>query len=230
MQPFILAVGIILATVGVYVAAGKLYKRFPYPFFIPVITTTAVLIILLLLCNMSYEDYMVGGKWINALLGPGVVALAYPLYNNRKILLQNIAPILSGVCIGALFGMSSGIVFVELLGSSHDLIVSVIPKSITTPVALQLTDTLGGIPSMTAIFVMIAGISGVVIGPLILKWVRVHSFVGKGIALGSASHALGTARTMEYGELAVSMSSVSMTLSALLGSVFGPIVVWLFQL
>lgn len=164
------------------------------------------------------------------MLGPGVVALAYPLYNNRKVLVQNIAPILTGVCIGSLLGMTSGILFVEMLGGNHDLVLSVIPKSITTPVALQLTDTLGGIPSMTAIFVMIAGISGVVLGPLILKLVRISSYVGKGIALGSASHALGTARTMEYGEPAVSMSSVSMTLSALLGTVFGPIIAWVFQL
>ncbi|MED3728465.1 LrgB family protein [Priestia filamentosa] len=230
MQQTLIAISIILVTIGAYLVMTKLYTRFSYPIFLPVITTTITIVLLLLVFHISYKNYMVGGKWINSLLGPGVVALAYPLYNSRKILMNNIFPIFTGVFIGMLFGMVSGLLFAEAFGINRDLILSILPKSITTPVAIQITTSLGGVPSMTAVFVMIAGISGVVIGPAILKWVRIHSFLGKGIAFGSASHALGTAKTIEYGELAVSMSSVSMTLSALLGSIFGPIVVWIFHI
>lgn len=230
MQQTLIAISIILVTIGAYLVMTKLYTRFSYPIFLPVITTTLTIVLLLLVFHISYKNYMVGGKWINSLLGPGVVALAYPLYNSRKILMNNIFPIFTGVFIGMLFGMVSGLLFAEAFGINRDLILSILPKSITTPVAIQITTSLGGVPSMTAVFVMIAGISGVVIGPAILKWVRIHSFLGKGIAFGSASHALGTAKTIEYGELAVSMSSVSMTLSALLGSIFGPIVVWIFHI
>ncbi|YCA41790.1 LrgB family protein [Bacillus sp. JZ8] len=230
MQQTLIAISIIIVTVGAYLVMTKLYTRFSYPIFLPVITTTITIVLLLLIFHISYENYMVGGKWINSLLGPGVVALAYPLYNSRKILMNNIFPIFTGVFVGMLFGMVSGLLFAEAFGINRDLILSILPKSITTPVAIQITTSLGGVPSMTAVFVMIAGISGVVIGPAILKWVRIHSFLGKGIAFGSASHALGTAKTIEYGELAVSMSSVSMTLSALLGSIFGPIVVWIFHI
>ncbi|MFA1508983.1 MULTISPECIES: LrgB family protein [Priestia] len=208
---------------------AKVYVRFSYPILIPVLTTTIFVILLLLAFHVSYDEYMIGGKWINSLLGPAVVALAYPLYKQREMLVKYSVPIIGGVFVGLFAGMISGLVFAEVFGIDRSLILSIIPKSITTPVAIQIATGLGGVPSMTVVFVMIAGFSGVILGPLLLKWIRIKSSLGKGIALGSASHALGTSKAFEYGELTVSMSSVSMTLSAVLGSVFGPIVVWLFQ-
>ncbi|WNS80894.1 LrgB family protein [Domibacillus sp. DTU_2020_1001157_1_SI_ALB_TIR_016] len=230
MPQFFLAVLIILLTVAAYLVMMKVYQRFPYPFFLPVLTTTVLIIVLLTAFHISYNGYMVGGQWISSLLGPAVVALAYPLYKQRHVLLQYGFPILGGVLVGLFSGMVSGLLFAEVLGVDRDLILSIIPKSITTPVAIQIATGIGGVPSMTVVFVMIAGFSGVLLGPMVLKWVRIRSSLGKGIAFGSASHALGTSKAFEYGELAVSMSSVSMTLSAVLGSLFGPIVVWLFQI
>jgi predicted murein hydrolase (TIGR00659 family) len=229
VQEFFIAVFIIVATVALYLVMAKVYVRFSYPILIPVLTTTIFVILLLLAFHVSYDEYMIGGKWINSLLGPAVVALAYPLYKQREMLVKYSVPIIGGVFVGLFAGMISGLVFAEVFGVDRSLILSIIPKSITTPVAIQIATGLGGVPSMTVVFVMIAGFSGVILGPLLLKWIRIKSSLGKGIALGSASHALGTSKAFEYGELTVSMSSVSMTLSAVLGSVFGPIVVWLFQ-
>lgn len=229
MQEFFIAVFIIVATVALYLVMAKVYVRFSYPILIPVLTTTIFVILLLLAFHVSYDEYMIGGKWINSLLGPAVVALAYPLYKQREMLVKYSVPIIGGVFVGLFAGMISGLVFAEVFGVDRSLILSIIPKSITTPVAIQIATGLGGVPSMTVVFVMIAGFSGVILGPLLLKWIRIKSSLGKGIALGSASHALGTSKAFEYGELTVSMSSVSMTLSAVLGSVFGPIVVWLLQ-
>ncbi|MBK0006530.1 MULTISPECIES: LrgB family protein [Priestia] len=229
MQEFFIAVFIIVATVALYLVMAKVYVRFSYPILIPVLTTTIFVILLLLAFHVSYDEYMIGGKWINSLLGPAVVALAYPLYKQREMLVKYSVPIIGGVFVGLFAGMISGLVFAEVFGVDRSLILSIIPKSITTPVAIQIATGLGGVPSMTVVFVMIAGFSGVILGPILLKWIRIKSSLGKGIALGSASHALGTSKAFEYGELTVSMSSVSMTLSAVLGSVFGPIVVWLFQ-
>lgn len=229
MQEFFIAVFIIVATVALYLVMAKVYVRFSYPILIPVLTTTVFVILLLLAFHISYDEYMIGGKWINSLLGPAVVALAYPLYKQREMLVKYSIPIIGGVFVGLFAGMISGLVFAEVFGIDRSLILSIVPKSITTPVAIQIATGLGGVPSMTVVFVMIAGFSGVILGPLLLKWIRIKSSLGKGIALGSASHALGTSKAFEYGELTVSMSSVSMTLSAVLGSVFGPIVVWLFQ-
>ncbi|WP_195694248.1 LrgB family protein [Priestia megaterium] len=229
MQEFFIALFIIIATIALYLVMAKLYVRFSYPILIPVLTTTVFVILLLLAFHISYDEYMIGGKWINSLLGPAVVALAYPLYKQREMLVKYSIPIIGGVFVGLFAGMISGLVFAEVFGIDRSLILSIVPKSITTPVAIQIATGLGGVPSMTVVFVMIAGFSGVILGPLLLKWIRIKSSLGKGIALGSASHALGTSKAFEYGELTVSMSSVSMTLSAVLGSVFGPIVVWLFQ-
>ena len=229
MQEFFIALFIIIATVALYLVMAKVYVRFSYPILIPVLTTTVFVILLLLAFHISYDEYMIGGKWINSLLGPAVVALAYPLYKQREMLVKYSIPIIGGVFVGLFAGMISGLVFAEIFGIDRSLILSIVPKSITTPVAIQIATGLGGVPSMTVVFVMIAGFSGVILGPLLLKWIRIKSSLGKGIALGSASHALGTSKAFEYGELTVSMSSVSMTLSAVLGSVFGPIVVWLFQ-
>jgi len=229
VQEFFIALFIIIATVALYLVMAKIYVRFSYPILIPVLTTTVFVILLLLAFHISYDEYMIGGKWINSLLGPAVVALAYPLYKQREMLVKYSIPIIGGVFVGLFAGMISGLVFAEVFGIDRSLILSIVPKSITTPVAIQIATGLGGVPSMTVVFVMIAGFSGVILGPLLLKWIRIKSSLGKGIALGSASHALGTSKAFEYGELTVSMSSVSMTLSAVLGSVFGPIVVWLFQ-
>ncbi|MGN7481205.1 LrgB family protein [Priestia megaterium] len=229
MQEFFIALFIIIATVALYLVMAKVYVRFSYPILIPVLTTTVFVILLLLAFHISYDEYMIGGKWINSLLGPAVVALAYPLYKQREMLVKYSIPIIGGVFVGLFAGMISGLVFAEVFGIDRSLILSIVPKSITTPVAIQIATGLGGVPSMTVVFVMIAGFSGVILGPLLLKWIHIKSSLGKGIALGSASHALGTSKAFEYGELTVSMSSVSMTLSAVLGSVFGPIVVWLFQ-
>jgi len=220
----------IAATVGIYIVMAGIYKRFSLPVLIPVLTSTIMVVGLLVGFHIPYEDYMVGGHWIHSLLGPGVVALAYPLYKQRDVILKYSLTIIGGVLAGLLTGMMSGFLFARILGMDHDLILSIIPKSITTPVAIQIASGIGGVPAMTVVFVMVAGFSGVILGPMILKWVRIRSKMGQGIALGSASHALGTSKAMEYGELSVSMSSVSMTLSALLGSVIGPLVVWLFQI
>lgn len=164
MQQACIAIIIILLTVAAYLAMVKLYKRFPLPFLIPVLTTTILIVAALMMFHVSYEGYMIGGKWINSLLGPAVVALAYPLYKQWHIIVKHCVPILGGVLVGLCMGMISGLIFAEAFGIDHDLLLSILPKSITTPVAIQIAAGLGGVPSMTVVFVMIAGFSGVILG------------------------------------------------------------------
>ncbi|MGM1022249.1 MAG: LrgB family protein [Bacillota bacterium] len=219
----LLAIIVIIFTIIVFVAMNCLYIRWRYAFLLPILTSTILIIVVLSCFHISYETYMVGGQWINRMLGPAVVALAYPLYKQRHVLLRHVVPVLTSVLIGLLTGMVSGIVLARLAGLGRELVLSVLPKSITTPVAIQIASGLGGIPAMTVVAVMIAGFSGVILGPRVLSWFRIDSPLGQGVALGSASHALGISKTAEYGELSMSMSSVSMTLSAVLGSVIGPL-------
>lgn len=230
MQQFLVSIIIVVLTVGMYLVMNRLYLKYSFAFLLPLLTTTIAIIVLLSVFQLSYETYMIGGEWINQLLGPAVVALALPLYKQRKTLIGQLFPIVGGVLMGLVVGMISGVLLAEILGVSHDLILSIIPKSITTPVAIQVASAIGGIPSMTIVFVLLAGLTGAVLGPTIFKWFRITSPLGRGMAFGSASHAIGTSKAKEFDELTVSISSVSMTLSAILGSSFGTMVVWLFYM
>lgn len=218
----------IAVTVAIYFISKRLYKRFTTPFTIPLLIGTTLLIILLTVSGITYETYMLGGKWIEQLLGPAVVALALPLYKQRLVLKKYLIPLFVSVTCGAVLGVISGAQLSKWVGIEDILIYSIMPKSVTTPVAMEVAATLGGIPALAAIFVMIAGIGGVIVGPSLLKIFHIDHFIGKGIGLGSAAHAIGTARALEYGELEGAISSVSMTLSAIIVSIIGPMIYFLF--
>ncbi|WP_236344425.1 LrgB family protein [Paenibacillus plantiphilus] len=220
------AIIIIVLTIALYLLMSRIYKKFKLPFLVPVITTSFIIILILTGLHIPYDTFMIGGQWINLLLGPAVVSLAYPLYKQRTQLMQNAVPILSGVIVGSVVGMVTGLAFAELLGVTKQILYTLLPKSITTPVAIQIADELGGISSLAASFVMIAGFTGLILGPLTFKLCRIDSMIGRGIGLGSASHAIGTVKAIEYGEQAVSMSSVAMTICALVGSLLAPLIVW----
>lgn len=230
MQQVSLAFCMILLTVIAYLVMVRIYKRYSYPVLTPVLTATTIIILILLVFHIPYKSYMAGAQWISSLLGPSVVALAYPLYKQRHFLLNNLFTILGGVLVGAISGMVSVGLLAKILGVNHSLTLSIIPKSLTTPVAIEVARGLGGNASMAIVGVMIAGIFGVIVAPTIFKLMRVHSPVGRGIALGSASHALGTSKAAEYSELTFSMSSVTMALCAIIGSFLGPMVVWLLHI
>lgn len=206
----------------------KLHKKFPHPFTLPLLVGTIWLIAILMVFQIPYEMYMLGGKWIEYLLGPAVVALAYPLYKQWAMLKKYFFSIISGVVVGAIIGVISGIHLSKFLGIEDTLIYALIPKSVTTPVAMDIAQSLGGAPPLAAIFVMVAGIGGVVFAPYLFKWFKINHFLGKGIGTGSASHAIGTARALENSEQEGAASSVAMTLSAIVVSIIGPMLVFLF--
>lgn len=224
----IISIGMFMGTIAIFAMMRMVYRRYKAPFLIPVLTTSICIVALLLSFNLSYDTYMKGGQYIDLLLGPAVVALAYPLYKQFDVLLKNMVPILSGVTVGAIIGMISGLLLAKMFGVDKQLILTLLPKSVTTPVAMEVADMLGGHASLTVVFVMIAGFTGVVIGPYVLKGLRVDSDLGQGIAFGSASHAIGTSKAFEYGLNTATVSSVAMTLCAIAVSIFAPWIVWLF--
>lgn len=217
----------IVLTIGLFWFMRNLYQRYPFAFFHPVLTTTIVICVLLVQLQIPYTTYMEGGQWLERLLGPAVVALAYPLYNQRTVMMRYKEAIILGISTGLITAMGSIILFAKLYKIEKEMIYTLLPKSMTTPVAIQLSESISGIPTLTAVFVMIAGFSGIIIGPLVMKWTGIEQPIGKGLALGSAAHALGIAKSTEYGELALSMASVSMTLSAIIGAFVGPILVYI---
>lgn len=228
LELFLLAGLFAALTILTYLFFNSLYLKYRWTLLTPVLTTTASLVAILLVFDVPYSRYMLGGQWIAALLGPAVVALAVPLYKQRLLLARNLWPIAAGVTAGAFVGMLSGALLTKLLRFSNEIILTILPKSLTTPVAMQLAEGFGGIPSLAAVFVMVAGFTGLIAGPPLLKALGIHSSIGRGIGLGSSAHGLGTAKAFEYGIEDASMSSVAMTLSAVVGSFLGPVIVWFF--
>lgn len=224
----LLAIGIVAGTVTFYFLFRLLYLKYPYPFLLPVVTTTAFILILLLLFNVSYEDYLIGGEWLSRLMGPAIVALAFPLYKQRVLVLRFSVMIGGAVLIGVFLGFSTVYGFAVLFRFDDILTASLLPKSITAPVAVEISAALHGLPTLTAAFVLVAGFSGILFGPFLMKKVGIKSLHGKSIALGGASHALGISKAAEYGNVPLSMSSIAMTLSAIVASFLIPVFIWIF--
>ncbi len=215
----------VLGTILIYKLSSIIHTKFHFPFTLPIFISTLIIIILLVALDIPYETYMVGGDWISELLGPAVVALAYPLYKERQLLKKLVMPILIGTSFGAVVGITTGVILAKWAGFEHEILYTISSKSVTTPVSMAITDSLGGITPLAAVFVMIAGISGAVLSSYIFKYTKIHHYLGRGIGLGSASHAIGTATALENSEVEGSISSIAMIISAMVVSIITPWVI-----
>lgn len=214
-------------TISMFIAMTKLHRRFPTPLLLPIVTTTTATVIVLLVFSIPYDTYMEGGEWLQKMLGPAVVALAYPLYNQRDIVKKYRVAILSSIVFALVSGLVSIYVFTMLMKLDVALIKTSLPKSLTTPVAMQVSESIGGIPPLTAVLVMLAGFVGAIIGPLIIKYGKIESAIARGVAIGSASHGVGLTCLQDYGEKELSVGSLAMGLSAVVGAFICPLFVYL---
>jgi predicted murein hydrolase (TIGR00659 family) len=212
----------ITVTVIVYLLARKLHQKYPSSLLLPIITATAAIVILLLLFRIPYETYMIGGEWINKLLGPAVVSLAYPLYQNIETLKKLIVPLIAGTITGAVVGITTGVWLTKWAGFANSIIYSITPKSVTAPVAMEIAQSIEGIVPLAVVFVMIAGISGAMTSSFLFQLFKINNEASRGIGLGCGSHAIGTASAMSYSSLTGSISSISMVLSAIIVSIITP--------
>lgn len=225
MNNIVLIIGFVGLTLGIYVLTVIINKRWNHPLTLPVFVSSVSLVVLLLIFHIPYETYMVGGEWIHYLLGPGVVALAYPLYMRRHMLIKWLVPIVVGTFVGAFVGILSGIILAKIIRIDETIIYSLVPKSVTTPIAIEVTNIIGGELSLTAVFVIMAGISGVFMRTYLFKWFRIDHVVGRGVGIGSASHAIGSAHSLQHDELEGALGIVAMVLSAAIVSVLAPVLV-----
>ncbi|GAB3049143.1 LrgB family protein [Virgibacillus ainsalahensis] len=217
----------IIGTLFAYLFALRVYWKWRYTFMAPVFIATTIIITFLLIFHIPYETYMIGGEWINHLLGPAVVALAYPLYQQHKTLKKLALPVITGTVVGAFVGVSTGLILAKWVGVDETIIYSLIPKNTTTPVAMGVADSLGGVDSLAAVFVMIAGIGGTMLSSVAFKYTGVAHHIGTGVGIGGASHAIGTAVAMERDPLEGSVSTIAMVVSAVVVSIIAPwFVMW----
>jgi predicted murein hydrolase (TIGR00659 family) len=224
----ILSILFIGLTISIFILMKKLSNRYPHPILVPVFTSTIILVCLLLVTNTSYNTYMSGAIWINELLGPAIVAFAIPLYDHRETLKKNALTILFSVFVGSIVGIISGVGLGIISQVNKELIFSIAPKSVTTPIAMDISEMIGGTPALAAVYVMVAGISGAMFGPYLMKVLKIKHPISKGIGFGTASHAIGTSRAIEIGAVEGAISSIAMTISAIMTSFLCPIILSYF--
>ena len=190
----------------------------------PILLTIATLILYLKVTGISYETYSEGGQLIEFWLKPAVVALGVPLYLQLEMIKKQLLPILLSQLVGCLVGLVSVILIAKELGATPEVVCSLAPKSVTTPIAMEVSDATGGIPSLTAAVVVLVGLFGAVFGFKVLGFGQVKSPIAQGLSMGTASHAIGTSAAMEMSSKYGAYASLGLTLNGILTAVLAPTV------
>ena len=216
-------------TLAAYGAGDALFKASGRkPMVNPVLIAVAFLAVLLQLTGTSYATYFAGAQFVHFMLGPATVALAIPLYANLNHIKKAALPMIVALVAGSLAAMLSAVGIGVALGLDADILLALIPKSATAPVALGVSEAIGGSPSLTAVFVITTGITGAIIATPLLNLLRITDWRARGFAVGVASHGIGTARAFQVNETAGAFSGVGMGLNALLTALIAPIIAqWL---
>lgn len=215
-------------TLAVFVLASALYKRLRMnPFVNPVLLSVVIIVLILRVTDTGYQTYFEGAQFVHFLLGPATVALAIPLYRQFERIKKSALAIFISLICGSITSAVSAVLIAWVLGADVMTLISLAPKSVTAPVAMGITEQLGGLPSLTAIIVILTGMIGAMFGPLVLNTLKIKDWAARGFAIGTASHGIGTARALQVNELSGAFSGLAMGLNALATSIMLPIV-WKF--
>ena len=212
-------------TFGVFYAAKTIQRRLGWVLFNPILIAIAIIILFLLVMDIPYEKYHEGAKMIEFWLKPAVVALGVPLYLQLSSIKQQFLPILASQLMGCIAGIVSVVVISKLLGASDVVIMSLASKSVTTPIAMEVTQVLGGIPSLTAAIVVITGLIGAIIGFKTLSVSHVNNPMALGLSMGAASHALGTSAAMDRDQFVGAYASLGLTLNGIFTALLTPTII-----
>ena len=203
-------------TILAYIIGMELYKKFKLPILNPILIALIIIIPILLYFKIPLEVYEKGGNLISFFLAPATVVLAVPLYKKIHLLKKHLIPIVGGIFVGVLTSIISCVVIGNLLGLDLIIVKSSLSKSLTTPIAMALSKQVGGIIPITIVMVMITGIVGAIMAPFVCKVFRIKNKVAKGIAIGTASHAVGTSRAIEMGEIEGAMSGLAIGVAGIM--------------
>lgn len=211
-------------TIVVFYLARALSIKCKLPILNPLLLTIAIIIPLLVLTNTSYEHYFAGSRLLNDLLQPAVVALAFPLYEQMHQIRAQWKSLFSICFAGSIVAMFSGAAIALWLGATPDIAGSVLPKSVTTPIAMAVADSVGGIPAISAACVLFVGILGAMFGHSLFDVLRIRTHASRGLAMGAASHALGTARCAEINYIEGAYSSLALMTCGVITSLLAPFI------
>ena len=215
-------------TLAMFVCASFIYRKAKMnPLCNPVLFSVIAIVALLTLTDTSYDTYFDGAKFVHFLLGPATVCLAIPLYRQFHRVRKSAVAIGASLLCGSITSAASAVIIAIALGADTATLPSIAPKSVTAPVAMGITQQIGGLPSLTAVIVILTGILGAAIGPLILDALKIRDWSARGLAIGTASHGIGTARALQVNEVAGAFAGLAMGLNALATAIILPLV-WAF--
>lgn len=206
-----------------YVIGLQIHKKTKKAILNPLLISILLVILFLLIFDIDYNNYNGSAKYLSYLLTPATVCLAIPLYRQINLLKKNFLAIIIGITIGVITSLSSILALAMLFKLSHQEYVTFLPKSITTAIGMGVSEELGGFTTITIASIITTGILGNIIAPLCCKWFRLKTPIAKGLAIGTASHAIGTTKALEMGEIEGAMSSLAIVISGLLTVVLASI-------
>ncbi|MFV9506230.1 MAG: LrgB family protein [Oscillochloridaceae bacterium umkhey_bin13] len=211
------------ATVGVYQLAATLWRRIGAPPLLnPVLIAIIVLVTVLLITETPYQAYFDGAQFVHFLLGPATVALAVPLYHASAKLQRVLLPGIGALVLGATVGILSGVLIGRAVGLGDETLRSLAPRSITSPIAMGVADAVGGLPSLTAVLVILTGMTGALLAREALDLLRLRDQSVRGFAIGLASHGLGTARALQLNPEAGAFAGLAMGLNGAMTALLVP--------
>ncbi|WP_374356471.1 LrgB family protein [Chitinimonas sp.] len=211
-----------VATLAVYLLARRLHLRFRKFWCAPIIVTPLCMLGLLLLADIPYSIYFADTRWLMWLLGPTTVAFALPIYQQRQLIRRYPLSLTVGVVTGVLLGVGSSWILARLFVLPPMVAHSLLTRSISTPFALTAANEFGGSRELVVLFVMLTGIVGMLVGEVLLGWLRVHSSIARGASLGAAAHAVGTAKARELGQEEGAVSSLTMMFAGIVMVLLAP--------
>ena len=215
-------------TLGAYMIGVAIQKKTKIMALQPILVASVIIVAFLTVTGRSYVEYSAQNTFLAYILSLSAVVLAVPVYRNLHILKKYWLPILLGVTSGSVATIVTAILVGKAMGTDIEILISMIPKSSTTPIAFAGSETLGGIPAFTVALVVLTGIAGAVFGPALLNLLRVEHYIARGLTLGTITHAIGTVRAFTEGEVCGSMSSLAMALAGTLTAFIAPLFAAIF--
>ncbi|KOP72660.1 murein hydrolase effector protein [Lysinibacillus sp. FJAT-14745] len=215
----LIAIVSLLGTIAIFYTSKMFYKKYQKEWLTPILITPLMVIIILLLTGTSYKSYNAGASILSNLLGPATVAFAVPIYKNFNLLKKHAFEIFLSIAVGSAVAITSSFIFAVVVGLNNELVHSLVPRSVTTPIAMDISNMIGGSPTLTAVFVMVTGILGSLIAPIVIKVCRFHRPSSRGLLLGMGAHGTGTSKAFEFGELEGTFASLAMIVAALISIV-----------
>ncbi|MBB2969683.1 LrgB family protein [Mesorhizobium sp. RMAD-H1] len=218
-----------LATILLYLAAKRLYRRWPCWWLTPLAVTPALLIVIVLMLHSDYRVYIGSTHWLLALLGPATVAFAIPIYQQRALIRRHWPVLLVGVLVGSTTAMLSAWGLASLLGLNETLRLSLLPRSMSTPFAMTVSGDIGGVPDLTAVFVVFTGVFGAALGEVMLHWLPLRSTLARGALFGMGAHGAGVAKAHQIGREEGSIAGLVMVMVGLVNVLAAPLLAYLLR-